>query len=175
MTGPLTSTLGSLPQAQLPQYFRYLWHSTAGLRAQSLHHLQKPSCTPSASASATVYTSTSYFKNFNIIFKAYLRLRQPRHSVQPYYLDNNKTIDINNITNPHLHRQHICTQPQQQAWAQQERSKHIALRYLFAQDIQATGLVKHPKGYLPQQSGRHLHQVCHIACPGETSSSQRNH
>ena len=68
VTGPMTSTLGSLPLAQLPQYFRHLWHSTAGLKAQSLHQAQKPTCMPSASASATAYTSTRYFKNFNVIF-----------------------------------------------------------------------------------------------------------
>ena len=56
------------------------------------------------------------------------------------YLYYNNTIDINKITNPHLHKQHISSQPQQQAWPQQ-RSKHIALRYLFVQDIQASGLV----------------------------------
>ena len=67
---PLPLRLGRLPQAQLPQYFRYLWHSTAELKAQSLHRLRKPNCVPSASASATVYTSTNYFKNFNIIFRS---------------------------------------------------------------------------------------------------------
>ena len=36
--------------------------------------------------------------------------------------------DINKITDPHLHRQYICT-------------KHITLHDLFVQDIQATGLV----------------------------------
>ena len=44
--------------------------TSAELRAQSLRRQQKPSCTPSASASATAYTSTSCFKNFNIIFKS---------------------------------------------------------------------------------------------------------
>ena len=52
------------------------------------------------------------------------RLRQPRHSAQPYHIDNYKTIDIRNITDPHLYRQHICTQPQQQAWAQQALQAH---------------------------------------------------
>ena len=140
VTGPQTLSLGSLPQAQLLQYSRYLWHSTAGLRAQSLHHQQKPSCAPSASELATVYTSTSSCKNFNIIFRAYIRLWQPRHSVQHHYFACNKAIDINHITNQHLHRQYICTQPQQQAWAQQEVKAHRFALPLCA-GIQATGLV----------------------------------
>ena len=56
--GPQTSTLASRPLAQSHQYFRYLWRSTAELRAQSPHQVQKPNSMPSASASATVPTST---------------------------------------------------------------------------------------------------------------------
>ena len=45
-----------------------------------------------------------------------------------------------------------------------KRSKHIALRYLFVQDIQATGHVNIQQSDIAQQPGRHLHQVCHISC-----------
>ena len=69
LTGPLTSSHGSLPQAQSHQYLEYLLHSTAEHSLQLQHRVRKPNSTPSASASATaIYTSTSYFKNFNNIF-----------------------------------------------------------------------------------------------------------
>ena len=56
-----------------------------------------------------------------------------------------------------------------------KRSKHITLRYLFEQDIQATGLANIQRGDVAQQPFGHLHKVCHISSVGTTSSSQRNH
>ena len=67
-TGPLTSNRGSLPRAQSHQYLEYLLHSTAEHSLQSQRQVLKPNSMPSASASATACTSTSYFKNFNNIF-----------------------------------------------------------------------------------------------------------
>ena len=135
--GPLTAIAGSLPLAQMPQHFKYIWHSTAEHRAQPLYHQQKPNSTPSVSASVTAYTSTNYLKNFNIIFKS--------------LLSTSATSTLSTTSRPwqhlnHWHQQnHRFTSSQtvclhQQAWPQQ-RSKHIALRYLFVQDIQVTGLV----------------------------------
>ena len=66
-TGLQTSSHGSPHQAQSRQYLEYLLRSTAGHNPQSQHHQQKPNSMPSASASATACTSTSYFKNFNNI------------------------------------------------------------------------------------------------------------
>ena len=57
-----------------------------------------------------------------------------------------------------------------------KRSKHIALRYLFAQDIQATGLVNIQRVTSHNNTPSASHQVHHITCsgPGTTSSSQRH-
>ena len=163
MTGPLTSTLGSLPLAQLPQYFKYLWHSTAELRVQSLHHQQKPNSTPSASASATA------LHIYQLLQELQHHLQRPTFdfgNLDTQYnittLTTYKTIDINNVTDPHLHRQYICPQPQQQAWPQQEVQAH---RFAIPLRAGHPGYwpCEHPKGYTSQQSGRHLHQVCYIA------------
>ena len=66
-TGPQTSSRGSLHPVQSHQYLEYLLHSTAEHSLQSEPQVLKPNSMPSASASATAYTSTSYFKNFNNI------------------------------------------------------------------------------------------------------------
>ena len=68
LTGTLTSSQGSLPQAQSHQYLEYLLHSTAEHSLQPQRRVLKPNSTPSTSASVTAYTSTSYFKNFHNIF-----------------------------------------------------------------------------------------------------------
>ena len=68
LTGLQTSNHEGLPQAQSHQHLAYLLHSTAEHSQQSRHRVLKPNSTPSASASVTAYTSTSYFKNFNNIF-----------------------------------------------------------------------------------------------------------
>ena len=68
-TGPQTSSRGSLHQVQSRQFLEYLLHSTAEHSLQSQHQVLKPNSMPSASASATACTSTSYFKSFNNICK----------------------------------------------------------------------------------------------------------
>ena len=101
------------------QYLEYLSHSTTEHSLQSQHHQRRLNSTPSASASATACTSTSYFKNFTTSTMINLRLWQHRASIN---LSNSFTtspsLTTTKVTDSHLHRQYINTEPQQQAWPQ---------------------------------------------------------
>ena len=81
-----------------------------------------------------------------------LRLREHRDSVQPRQLPQHITIVDNiQITDPHLHRQYISTQPQQQAWPQQTVEAHrfeIPLRAGHP----SYRPCEHPEGDIAQQS-----------------------
>ena len=136
VTGPQTSSQENLPQAQSHQYLEYLLHSTAEHSQLSQHRQQRRNSTPSASASPTAYTSTSYFKNFNNIFNDKPSTSATRDSVQPQQSIHNITIiDNNKITDS------TSALSLSNKLVLNTRSKHIALRCLFLQDIQATGLV----------------------------------
>ena len=138
--GPLTSTLVSLPLAQPPQYFECLLHSTAE-KTQSLHQVRKPSSMPSASASATAYASTSYFKNFNIIFNNLPSTLATSTLKTHIFTDSTSALNLSNKLGLNKY------------------SKHIALRYLFAQDIQATGLVNIQRA-TPHNSPADIYTKC---------------
>ena len=157
----LSTSSTSCFQQQNTEYSRYIISRSRTL-CHWPRHQRQPTHLP-----ATSRTSTSSSK-------AYLRLRQPRDTVQHCHLNNNKTTDINKITDSHLHRQYISTQPQQQAWPQQKVQAH-RLEIPLCSGHPGHWACEHPESYITQQSGRHLHQVCHITSSGATSSSQWHH
>ena len=62
---------------------------------------------------------------------------QPRDSVQPNYTDNTKASDTNKSL-IHIFIDSASAHSLSNKLGLNKRSKHIALRYLFVQDIQAT-------------------------------------
>ena len=129
---------------QSHQYLEYLLRSTAEQNLQSQHHQQRRSFMPSASASATAHTSSSYFKNFSNIFSD-----KPSTSATPRLSTSSTTRSLHHhhtslttTKSPiHVFTDSTSALSLSNKLGLNKQSKHIALRYLFAQDIQATGLV----------------------------------
>ena len=106
-SGTVTSVLG------VPLAFNT--ESTAEHSLQSQHHQQRRSSTPSGSASATAYISTSYFKNFTTSSTTNHRLEHFGNIETQYNLNNafttSPSLKNNKITDSHLHRQYISSHP----------------------------------------------------------------
>ena len=173
--GLLTSSLGSPHLARSHQYFNYCSRSTSEHRVQSLHQALKPNSAPSASASATACTSASYFKGFNIIFND--RLSTFGNLDTQYDFTTLTTTKPLTLSKSLIH---IFTDSTSALSLSNKLGLEQALQtHRFALPLcgghPGHRPRQHPESHIPQQSSRHLHQMCHITSVGETSSTQQNH
>ena len=141
-TGPLTSNRGSLPRAQSHQCLEYLLHSTAEHSLQSQHQ----------SAEAELYAIGLGISDSLHIYQLLQELQQHLQrqtfdfgNIETQYNLNNSFSTSPSLTTTkspiHIFTDSTSALSLSNKLGLNKGSKHIALRYLFVQDIQATGLV----------------------------------